>query len=69
MGQNCCGGSCLFIEEPIYPSFVDLLIQRAAEIKMGNAFEPGVNFGPLGREDLYEGEIYKSSLITRNFFL
>jgi acyl-CoA reductase-like NAD-dependent aldehyde dehydrogenase len=49
MGQNCCGGSRLFIEESIYESFLDLLAQKAAEIKMGNPLEPDVNFGPLGR--------------------
>jgi acyl-CoA reductase-like NAD-dependent aldehyde dehydrogenase len=45
--QNCCCGSRLFIEEKIYDEFVDKLVEKTKEIKVGRFDEEGIFMGPL----------------------
>ncbi|EGC35195.1 hypothetical protein DICPUDRAFT_152496 [Dictyostelium purpureum] len=46
MGQNCCAGSRLFVQENIYDAFVSFFTQKAKTLSVGNPFEDP-NLGPL----------------------
>jgi aldehyde dehydrogenase (NAD+) len=45
-GQCCCAGSRVFVEEPVKEEFVEKLVSRAAERKLGNPFESSTTQGP-----------------------
>jgi aldehyde dehydrogenase (NAD+) len=45
-GQVCCAGSRLLLQQPIYESFVDELIQRTRRISLGPGWEDP-DMGPL----------------------
>jgi betaine-aldehyde dehydrogenase len=52
-GQICSAGSRLLLEESIHDEFVDKLIERVKNIKLGNGFDPNTQMGPLtSREHL-----------------
>jgi succinate-semialdehyde dehydrogenase/glutarate-semialdehyde dehydrogenase len=46
-GQTCVCANRLYAQEDIYEAFVTKLAERAAQLKVGNGFEPGVQVGPL----------------------
>ncbi|TSB44675.1 betaine-aldehyde dehydrogenase [Alkalicoccobacillus porphyridii] len=46
-GQVCSAGSRLLIEESIHDEFVEALVNRAKEIKLGNGFDANTQSGPL----------------------
>jgi aminomuconate-semialdehyde/2-hydroxymuconate-6-semialdehyde dehydrogenase len=46
-GQICLCGSRLFVEEPLYPSFVEAFTERARRLKVGDPLDPTVDQGPL----------------------
>jgi len=46
-GQTCVCANRLYAQDGIYDAFVAKLASKAAGIKVGNGFEPGVNQGPL----------------------
>lgn len=45
-GQNCVAGSRTFVEASIYDQFVQKATKRAAERKVGDPFQDGVQQGP-----------------------
>jgi len=45
-GQNCCAGSRLFVEAPIYDAFVEQLAQKAEARRLGDPFDPHTEQGP-----------------------
>ncbi len=45
-GQCCCAGSRLFVEESVHEQFVEKLIQRAKDRKLGDPFDPCTTQGP-----------------------
>jgi aldehyde dehydrogenase (NAD+) len=45
-GQCCCAGSRLFIEEKIHDEFVDRMLSKARDRKVGNPFDPQTEQGP-----------------------
>ncbi|QDT32131.1 aldehyde dehydrogenase family protein [Thalassoglobus polymorphus] len=45
-GQCCCAGSRLFVEESIHEKFVERLVSRAQERKLGNPFDTSTTQGP-----------------------
>jgi acyl-CoA reductase-like NAD-dependent aldehyde dehydrogenase len=45
-GQKCTATSRAIVEESIYDRFLEALIQRTKELKVGNGMEPGVDIGP-----------------------
>ena len=45
-GQRCTATSRVIVEESIADQFVDTLIDRAKNFKVGNGLEPGVEMGP-----------------------
>ncbi|WP_205093613.1 betaine-aldehyde dehydrogenase [Thalassobacillus pellis] len=46
-GQVCSAGARLLVEESIHDSFVDELVKRAKNIKLGNGFDEDTQSGPL----------------------
>ena len=45
-GQCCCAGSRLFVEESIHDQFVERLVNRARERKLGDPFDRSTTQGP-----------------------
>ena len=45
-GQCCCAGSRLFVEEKIHDGFVERLVEKARQRKLGDPFEPTTEQGP-----------------------
>ncbi|MEP0848726.1 MAG: aldehyde dehydrogenase family protein [Phycisphaerae bacterium] len=45
-GQCCCAGSRLFVEEKIHEKFVEKLVNRAKQRKVGDPFSKDVEQGP-----------------------
>lgn len=45
-GQCCCAGSRLFVEKPVHEAFVEKLIARARDRKLGDPFDPETVQGP-----------------------
>jgi len=46
-GQICCAVKRILVQESVYESFLDLLIARAAAIKMGDPASEETDLGPL----------------------
>ncbi|GLJ48730.1 hypothetical protein SUGI_1027600 [Cryptomeria japonica] len=46
MGQVCCAGSRVFVQEGIYDEFVKKAVERAKKQMIGDPFLPGVEHGP-----------------------
>ena len=50
-GQVCSAGARLLVEESIHDSFVDALVRRAQDIKLGGPFDEDAETGPLTSAD------------------
>jgi betaine-aldehyde dehydrogenase len=46
-GQVCSAGARLIVQDSIHDAFVDELVARAAEIRLGGPFDPKAGTGPL----------------------
>jgi betaine-aldehyde dehydrogenase len=46
-GQVCSGGARLIVEQSIRDGFVDELVRRAGQIRVGGPFDPDAETGPL----------------------
>lgn len=46
-GQSCIAANRVLIQEGIYDQLADRLARRAAELKVGNGLEAGVQIGPM----------------------
>jgi aminomuconate-semialdehyde/2-hydroxymuconate-6-semialdehyde dehydrogenase len=46
-GQICLCGSRIFVEERLYPKFLDRFVAKARELKVGDPLEPGTDQGAL----------------------
>lgn len=53
-GQSCIAGSRLFVQDTIYETFVERLIDRAADIELGDPMDPETEMGPLVSEAQHE---------------
>ncbi len=53
-GQTCIAGSRLLLHDSIYDSFLDKLIARVRDIKLGNPLDPATEMGPLANRVQYE---------------
>ena len=49
-GQRCTATSRLLLHEQIHDRFVDLLLERARKLRLGNGLEDGVDVGPMINE-------------------
>lgn len=45
-GQCCCAGSRLYVEEKAHDQFVDKLVAKAKQQKLGDPFDPATTQGP-----------------------
>ena len=46
-GQTCVCANRLYVQARVYDAFVDKLVARVGQLKLGDGFEPGVTIGPL----------------------
>ncbi|MGQ0848235.1 MAG: aldehyde dehydrogenase family protein [Actinomycetota bacterium] len=46
-GQKCSANSRVYVERTVYDGFVDRLVTRTEQIKVGNPLEQGVYMGPV----------------------
>jgi acyl-CoA reductase-like NAD-dependent aldehyde dehydrogenase len=46
-GQVCCSVERVYVAEPVYQQFQELVAKFASDYKVGNGFEEGVKVGPL----------------------
>ncbi|MEO0561920.1 MAG: aldehyde dehydrogenase family protein [Chloroflexota bacterium] len=46
-GQNCVAGSRLYVQAGVYDTVMDVLAQRAAELKVGPGLDDDTEIGPL----------------------
>jgi succinate-semialdehyde dehydrogenase/glutarate-semialdehyde dehydrogenase len=46
-GQSCIAANRVFVERPIYETFLEAFAARARSLKVGDGLEPGVDIGPL----------------------
>ena len=53
-GQCCCAGSRLFVEEKIHQAFVEKVVARARQRKMGDPFDPQTIQGPQVDRDQFD---------------
>lgn len=58
-GQVCAAGSRLFVQENVYDKFMDLFIEKAETIRVGNPLESSTQMGPqVSEEQLKRIEYY-----------
>ncbi len=61
-GQICSAGTRLIVEDTIHHKFVDALVERVSNIKIGNGFDENTQMGPLiSAEHLAKVESYVES--------
>lgn len=53
-GQCCCAGSRVFVQEKIHEEFVDKLVRRAAQRKLGDPLDPDTTQGPQVDRDQFD---------------
>ena len=46
-GQSCIAGSRLFVQRAIYATFVERLVARAKQLRVGDPLDPQTHLGPL----------------------
>ncbi len=46
-GQSCIAANRIYVQEEVYPEFLQRFTQKARELKVGDGLEPGVQVGPL----------------------
>lgn len=51
MGQTCVCTNRIYVQDAIHDRFVEKLVARVAQLKLGDGFEDGVMQGPLITED------------------
>ncbi len=49
-GQRCTATSRLILHEPIYDKFIEMLVERAKQLKIGNGLDESVDMGPVINE-------------------
>ena len=53
-GEQCLVGSRIFVERPIFETFVAAFVERASNLKIGDPFSDHVEIGPLAFRAHYE---------------
>ncbi len=58
-GEICLAGSRLFVEDKVYPDFVERLVEKVKQIKVGDPLDPKTQMGALiSKEHLQKVEGY-----------
>jgi aldehyde dehydrogenase (NAD+) len=53
-GQCCCAGSRLFVEEKIHDKFVEKMLKKVKEQKVGDPFDPQTTQGPQVSQEQFD---------------
>ena len=53
-GQCCCAGSRLFVERHVHDEFVDRLLRRTKQQKVGDPFDPNTTQGPQVSQEQFD---------------
>lgn len=53
-GQTCVAGSRLLLHESIHDEFLDRLVERTENIRLGDPFDPDSEMAPIATESQYE---------------
>ncbi|MCC8393539.1 NAD-dependent succinate-semialdehyde dehydrogenase [Paraburkholderia sp. MMS20-SJTR3] len=53
-GQDCCAANRIFVARPLYEAFVERYSDAVRALKVGDAFEPGVDVGPLMHQAAFD---------------
>ncbi len=53
-GQRCTATSRVIVEEPIYDDFMERLVARTGDLKIGNGLDPDVDVSPLASQSQLE---------------
>ncbi|TAM53694.1 MAG: NAD-dependent succinate-semialdehyde dehydrogenase [Paraburkholderia sp.] len=56
-GQDCCAANRILVARPLYDAFIDRYAQAVRALKVGAAFEPGVQVGPLMHQSAFESTL------------
>jgi aldehyde dehydrogenase (NAD+) len=54
MGQCCCAGSRLFVEDSVHDEVIDVLNKRAQRQQLGDPFDEGTTQGPQVSKEQYD---------------
>jgi len=54
MGQCCCAGSRLFVEEKVHDAFVEKCVERAKRRQLGDPFDPNTIQGPQVNREQFD---------------
>jgi aldehyde dehydrogenase (NAD+) len=54
MGQCCCAGSRVFVEQKIYDEVVDKMVAKVRKTKVGDPFDPSTTQGPLVCQEQFD---------------
>ena len=50
-GQSCIAANRIYVQRGIYKQFLNLLVEQARQLKVGDGFDPNVQLGPLIDEE------------------
>jgi aldehyde dehydrogenase (NAD+) len=53
-GQCCCAGSRLFVEKKVHDQFVDKIVQKVKQTKVGDPFDPNTTQGPQVSQEQFD---------------
>ena len=53
-GQCCCAGSRLFVEEKVYDKFVEKMLGKVKQTKVGDPFDPATTQGPQVTQEQFD---------------
>jgi aldehyde dehydrogenase (NAD+) len=53
-GQCCCAGSRLFVEEKVYDKFVEKMLGKVKQTKVGDPFDPETTQGPQVTQEQFD---------------
>ncbi len=51
-GQVCCATERAIVHRSVYHDFLELCLEQAAAVRLGDPFDPEVNLGPLNNQDV-----------------
>ncbi len=53
-GQDCCAANRIYVARPLYEAFLERYAAAVLDLKVGPAFEPGVQIGPLMHQAAFD---------------
>ncbi len=53
-GQICLSGSRLYVERPIFDTFLERFVAKAEAMRLGDPLDPATEFGPLASREHFE---------------